>query len=74
MNKQGRTALVPGASQGLGAAIALRLAHDGYDVAATELTKAPLDDILLKLASAGARAKGIVLDVRVQSSIEERRC
>src|SRR5687767_6177832 len=70
MNKQRRTALVTGASQGLGAAVALRLARDGYDVGVTELTRAPLDDILSKLASAGVRAKGIVLDLRVQSSIE----
>ena len=70
MNKQRRTALVTGASQGLGAAIALRLARDGYDVAVTELTKAPLDDILSKLTSAGARAEGIVLDLRAQSRIE----
>ena len=65
-----RTALVTGASQGLGAAIALRLAREGYDVAVTELTKAPLDDIVSKIKGAGARAEAIVLDVRAQASVE----
>jgi NAD(P)-dependent dehydrogenase (short-subunit alcohol dehydrogenase family) len=65
-----RTALVTGASQGLGAAIALRLARDGYDVAVTELTTEPLTEVVSKLEALGARAVAVVLDLRSQESIE----
>ena len=65
-----RVALVTGASQGLGAAIALRLARDGYDLAVTELTAPPLGGIVGTLAAQGAHAVPIVLDVRNQASVE----
>jgi NAD(P)-dependent dehydrogenase (short-subunit alcohol dehydrogenase family) len=63
-------ALVTGASQGLGAAIALRLARDGYDVAVSELSKELLTGILAQLEAAGARAVPIALDIRSQTSVE----
>jgi NAD(P)-dependent dehydrogenase (short-subunit alcohol dehydrogenase family) len=63
-------ALITGASQGLGAAIALRLARDGYDLALTELTTGALGDIVSKVEASGARAIGLALDVRSQSSVE----
>ena len=65
-----RAALVTGAAQGLGAAIALRLARDGYDVAVTELTRSPLADVVAKIEAAGARAVAVELDVRSQESVE----
>jgi glucose 1-dehydrogenase len=63
-------ALVTGASQGLGAAIALRLARDGYDLAVTELSESPLSGILERLHAAGARAVPLVLDITSQHSVE----
>lgn len=63
-------ALITGASQGLGAAIALRLARDGFDLALTELTQEPLSQTLAKAEEAGARALPLVLDIRSQPSIE----
>ena len=65
-----RVAFVTGAAQGLGAAIALELAQRGYDLAVTELTRAPLDSIVERLQAAGARAVPLVLDITSQSSIE----
>lgn len=65
-----RVAFITGASQGLGAAIALRLARDGYDVAVTELTTQPLAEVVAKVKALGGRALPVALDIRVQSSVE----
>jgi NAD(P)-dependent dehydrogenase (short-subunit alcohol dehydrogenase family) len=63
-------ALITGASQGLGAAIALRLAREGYDLALTELSKEPLAGVIDEAQSLGARAVAVSLEVRSQSSVE----
>jgi NAD(P)-dependent dehydrogenase (short-subunit alcohol dehydrogenase family) len=69
-NRDRRVGLITGASQGLGAAIALRLARDGYDLVLTELTPEPLAHVRVAVESAGARAVPVVLDVRSQASVE----
>jgi NAD(P)-dependent dehydrogenase (short-subunit alcohol dehydrogenase family) len=63
-------ALVTGASQGLGAEIAVALARDGCDVAVTSRRVERLADTLEKLTAAGARAVPLELDLRSQASIE----
>jgi NAD(P)-dependent dehydrogenase (short-subunit alcohol dehydrogenase family) len=65
-----RTALVTGASYGIGAAVALGLARDGFDVAVTDLRTADLDQTVAGLRDIGARAAAIALDVRSQDSVE----
>ncbi len=65
-----RSALVTGASYGIGAAIAEVLARDGYDVAVSELKTDALDDTLAKIKSHGARGVPVALDVRDQASVE----
>ncbi len=67
---QRRTALVTGASYGIGAAIAIALAHDGYDVAVTELNADALGDTLAQIKTHGARGVAVALDTRLQSSVE----
>ncbi len=67
---QRRTALVTGASYGIGAAIAIALARDGYDVAVTELNADALDDTLAQIKAHGARGVGVALDTRSQISVE----
>jgi NAD(P)-dependent dehydrogenase (short-subunit alcohol dehydrogenase family) len=65
-----RIAFVTGASQGIGAAIALGLAHDGFDVAVSSRRLAKLTGVLDGLAAAGARSLPVELDLRSQPSIE----
>ncbi len=66
-----RTALVTGASQGLGAALALRLAQDGYDVAVSGTTLEHLQDTVAALQAQGARVVAVPLDLRSQQSTEQ---
>lgn len=65
------TAFVTGATQGLGATIALRLAKDGFDVAISGTNADKLGDTANALKAAGARAVAVGLDLRVQTSVEQ---
>ena len=65
-----RVAFVTGASQGIGAAIALGLAQDGFDVAVSSTRLAKLSGVLDGLGAAGVKSLPVELDVRSQPSIE----
>jgi NAD(P)-dependent dehydrogenase (short-subunit alcohol dehydrogenase family) len=65
-----RTAFVTGASYGVGAATALALAHDGYDVAISATRVENLEATTAKLEAGGARIVPVALDLRSHSSIE----
>ena len=72
-----RRALVTGTSTGLGRAIALALAHEGYDLALTELPSVPLSDLLRLPELAGRNIVPVELDLRSHDSITaafERAC
>jgi NAD(P)-dependent dehydrogenase (short-subunit alcohol dehydrogenase family) len=71
MNNDRPVAIVTGGSQGLGEAIALRLAREGYDLVLTRVSKAPFDEVIAKVESHGVRAVPFNLDVRSQSSVED---
>jgi NAD(P)-dependent dehydrogenase (short-subunit alcohol dehydrogenase family) len=64
------SAFVTGASQGIGAAIAVALARAGYDVAVSSTRPEKLAAVLGEIAAAGARALPVALDVRLSASIE----
>ena len=66
-----RVAFVTGASEGIGAAIALGLARDGFDVAVSSRRAGRLANIVAQLTAAGARAAVVELDLASQSSIEQ---
>ena len=65
-----RIALVSGASNGLGQAIAVDLARHGHDVAITELSVEALAATAALIEAEGGRALPIALDLRGQASIE----
>jgi NAD(P)-dependent dehydrogenase (short-subunit alcohol dehydrogenase family) len=66
-----KVALVTGASYGVGAAIALALARDGFHVVLTATRERNLDATLATVRETGQNAFGIELDLRSQLSIEK---
>ncbi|TMG89479.1 MAG: SDR family NAD(P)-dependent oxidoreductase, partial [Betaproteobacteria bacterium] len=66
----GQTALVTGASRGIGKAIALALAGAGASVAGTATTDDGAAAIATYLKDAGHRGEGIRLDVTDGAAIE----
>lgn len=61
--QQHGAAVVTGGARGIGAAIARRLAADGYPVALWDVNKDGLDEMVDELKSAGQRAVGRLVDV-----------
>jgi 2-deoxy-D-gluconate 3-dehydrogenase len=66
-----RRALVTGTAAGLGRAIAVALAREGYDLALTDLDAAMLKDTLAEPDIKKRRSIAIALDLRSQDSIRE---
>jgi NAD(P)-dependent dehydrogenase (short-subunit alcohol dehydrogenase family) len=66
----GKTALVTGASRGLGRQFARALAGAGADLAITSRTRASLEPFAAEIRALGRRAACVELDLRDQSSIE----
>ena len=65
-----RRALITGRSAGLGRAIAVALAREGYDLALTELSADALKDTLAEPEIKKRKAVAIALDLRSQDSIK----
>ena len=65
-----RTALVTGASQGIGRAIALALAHGGYQVALVARNGANLANVQAEIEAAGGIAETFVLDISDEAAVK----
>ena len=66
-----KRALVTGAAQGLGAAIALGLARDGFDVVVTSRSTGRLAGTLAAIEAVGRRAVPIQLELRSAPGVEQ---
>ena len=67
----GRTALVTGASSGIGRATALRLAREGADVAVTGRRAEPLDQVAAEVRSLGRKSVAIAGDAREEAHAKD---
>jgi 3-oxoacyl-[acyl-carrier protein] reductase len=65
-----RVALVTGASQGIGRAIALRLAHDGFGVALAARNQQKLKEVSNEITAGGGHAEVFVFDIAKEESIK----
>ena len=65
-------AIVTGSSQGLGLAIALRLADDGCDVVINDLPSklGAMEDAVRRITSKGARAVAVAADVSREDEVK----
>ncbi|HTZ60483.1 MAG TPA: 3-oxoacyl-[acyl-carrier-protein] reductase [Acidobacteriaceae bacterium] len=69
-NLEGKTALVTGASQGIGRACALELARKGAGIALAARNEAKLESVAAEIAAAGGQAKTFIMDVSDEASIQ----
>jgi meso-butanediol dehydrogenase/(S,S)-butanediol dehydrogenase/diacetyl reductase len=69
MSIPGKVALVTGASQGIGRAIALRLANDGADVAIVDLNDEKMQAVALEIRKTGRKAATFKADVSDRSQV-----
>jgi short-subunit dehydrogenase len=65
------TALVTGASRGIGRAIALRLAADGYAVIAVARSRDELDSLCREITQAGGRCRALPLDITDPAAVHD---
>ena len=65
-------AIVTGASQGIGRAIALRLADDGFDIAINDIPskKDSLEGLAQEIATKGRRTCTVIGDVSVEADVQ----
>ncbi|KAF8712228.1 KR domain, partial [Rhizoctonia solani] len=68
-----RVAIVTGAAQGIGRAIALRLASDGVDIAVNDITKqqTEVEQLIEEIKTLGQNAIAVLADVSKEAEVQE---
>jgi NAD(P)-dependent dehydrogenase (short-subunit alcohol dehydrogenase family) len=67
----GKNALVAGAGRGIGAAVALALAHHGAAVSVVDVEPERADSVVNEIGAAGGRALPVVADVRARGQVDD---
>ncbi len=70
MKLKGKTALVTGAGQGIGRAIALALARDGAQVAVLDVVPANAEAVRREVEALGVKGLALVVDLRKRAEVE----
>ncbi|WP_370894700.1 3-oxoacyl-ACP reductase FabG [Janibacter sp. GXQ6167] len=65
-----RTAVITGAARGIGKAIALRFARDGFKVAVLDLDEAACQEVADEIGAAGGTALAVGVDVSNEEQVE----
>ncbi|KAF8266246.1 hypothetical protein EI94DRAFT_1733656 [Lactarius quietus] len=65
-------AVVTGAARGIGRAIAIRLTHDGLEVAVNDKSSSPeLDGLVREIESKGRRLLAVPADISLKPEVEQ---
>lgn len=69
MNTKAKVALITGAGQGIGRAIALRLAKDGMNIAIVDIKKEKMDDVAREVQTLGCKSTVFLADVMSRDQV-----